>query len=107
MLYREGLTDSGYNFQVEILSLVDDFCTWLEEQGYKFESEIQIALMSFFVLLELREALNELINDYQKLPVFKNLSPLEAYETLKREMEKERKKVVNFKTRKKRGGDRD
>ena len=101
MLDREGFTEEGYNFHTEILSLVEDFCLWLEEKGFEFEDDLQIALTSYFALLEIEDAVKEIISDFEKLPIFEGLSPHEAYEKWKRERGKAR--VVQFRRR----GDKD
>jgi hypothetical protein len=101
LLDREDFTEEGYNFRVEIVSLVEDFCLWLEERGFDFKDDLQIALTSYFALLEIRDALEGVISDFEKLPIFEGLSPEEAYEKWKKGRENSR--VVKFRKRSENG----
>jgi hypothetical protein len=101
LLDREGFTEEGYNFRVEIISLVEDFCLWLEEKGFEFEDDLQLALTSYFALLEIRDALQDVISDFEKLPIFEGLSPQEAYEKWRRERGNGR--VIKFRKRSENG----
>lgn len=100
---RKGFTEEGYSFKVELLSLIEDFCQYLEEKGFEFKSELQTALTSYFVLIEVREALNEIISQFEKLPVFEGRQPEEVLEEWM--VEKNQSKLVKFKKRGEKGGD--
>ncbi len=102
MLDRKGFTEEGYSFQVEILSLIEDFCQYLEEKGFEFKSELQAALTSYFALVEVREALDEIIADFEKLPIFKGRQPREVFEEWM--AEKKQSKLIKFKKRGEEGG---
>jgi hypothetical protein len=94
LLYREGFTDEGYSFYVEIISLIEDFCVWLEEKGFKFDSDMTIALTNYFALLETKEAVDKIVKEYEQLPVFKGKNPQEAYKIWRKESRKAN--IVDF-----------
>ena len=95
MLYREGFTDDGYNFYVEIVSLIEDFCIWLEEKGFEFDSDRTIALTNYFALLEIKEEVEKIIQEFEHLPVFKGKKPQEVYKAWREESRKTN--IVDFK----------
>lgn len=104
MLDRKGFTEKGYSFQVELLSLVEDFCQYLEEKGFEFRSEIQTALTSYFALIEVREALDEIISHFERLPVFQDRQPKEIFDEWI--VKKDQSKLVKFKKRGEEGGNK-
>ena len=72
--------DGTFNFHDEIMALAEGFCEeWKERRG-PFKNKLEGALVLNFALCTIKHDLEEILEQLEWQPVFKNVSPREVYE---------------------------
>ncbi len=72
--------DGTFNFHQEITALAEEFCQeWVRRRG-PFESRLESALVLNFALSTIKHDLEQLLDQLERHPVFRGISPREVYE---------------------------
>ena len=72
--------DGTFNFHKEIMALAEEFCQeWVQRRG-PFKNRLEEALVLNFALCTIKHDLEQLLDQLEWQPVFKDVSPRDVYE---------------------------
>jgi hypothetical protein len=72
--------DGTFSFYHEITAIAEQFCEEWEARKGAFKNELEAALVFSFALNTIKYDLEIMLNQLEKQPVFKGISPIEVYQ---------------------------